>query len=273
MAKDSLPSYGRPPVIETVLGVQFKQIMEWNIPHIGLFWQTIRDSFPRFEIHPPLKPEIESFDSPDLKSPQATIEISNIFPLRCWYLSDDDHEVLQVQGDRFLFNWRQGESDSEYPRYEESVRPAFEKHWSHFLKFLKSEGMEQPDILQCEVTYVNHIPKGEGWDTAGDWNHVAKPLVGDNAREFLPDPETGSFRFNYTMSEKKGRLRVSGSQAVRKQDGRQIIVLELTARGKPDSSSTSDILSWLDLGREWVVRGFTDITTEKMHQIWQRENS
>ena len=271
MAKDSLPSYGRPPVVETVLGIQFKQIKEWNAPHLGLFWQTIRDSFPRFEIHSALKPQFESFGKLIFEDIRPSIQFFDVPPMRCWYIGDDDHELIQVQSDRFLFNWRQGESDVEYPRYEKSVRPAFEKHWSHFLEFLKSEDMEQPDILQCEVTYVNHILKGEGWNTASDWGQVVKPLKTDSTHEFLPPLEVGNFSFNYTMPAEKGRLRVKGSQAVRKEDGRQIIVLELTARGKPDSSSTRDILNWLDLGREWVVRGFTDITTETMHEIWQRE--
>jgi len=30
-------------------------------------------------------------------------------------------------------------------------------------------------------------------------------------------------------------------------------------------------MEWFDLGHEWIVKGFTDFTTEHMHEIWGRK--
>jgi hypothetical protein len=53
--------------------------------------------------------------------------------------------------------------------------------------------------------------------------------------------------------------------AIRKQDAKEIVRLNLTARGKPVSSTPADILDWFDMGHVWIVQGFTDFTTTKIH--------
>lgn len=268
-----IPSFGRPPVVETLLGVEFSPIPNWNVVHFGLFWNLIREEFPRAEVQPPLSSVIESFEParPRPRKP-PTIALMMQPDIRCWFVSQDDRSLLQLQSNRFIVNWRRGESDAEYPRYEAFVRPLFERNWSRFSEFLSSEGIESPDVIQCEVTYVNHLLQGEGWDSLGDWSNVFRPLSGMQVHEFLPSIETGKFNFNYAMPKQSGRLRVNADSAIRDRDAKPIINFQLSARGKPASSSRADILSWLDLGREWIVRGFTDLTTDAMHRIWQRED-
>lgn len=180
--------------------------------------------------------------------------------------------MVQLQNNKFIVNWRQGDSDADYPRYESFVRPLFERNWKRFADFLASEGLGSPDVIQCEATYVNHLPQGDGWDSLGDWSNVFRPLSAMCVHEFLPSVETGKFNFNYLLPDRCGRLRIVANFAIRNQDAKPIINLQLSARGKPDSSQEDDIMRWLDLGREWIVRGFTDLTTDAMHQIWGRED-
>ena len=52
----------------------------------------------------------------------------------------------------------------------------------------------------------------------------------------------------------------------------EVLQLDVSATGRPTSSKTPDILEWLDLGREWVVKGFADFTTPEMHMKWRRTN-
>jgi hypothetical protein len=49
-----------------------------------------------------------------------------------------------------------------------------------------------------------------------------------------------------------------------------MFLLTLTARGRPGSDGIPGVLQFLDVGREWIVRGFTSITTATMHKIWGR---
>jgi hypothetical protein len=46
--------------------------------------------------------------------------------------------------------------------------------------------------------------------------------------------------------------------------------LTLTARGAPIGAGVAGALEFLDLGRRWIVRGFADLTTERMHIAWRR---
>jgi hypothetical protein len=73
------------------------------------------------------------------------------------------------------------------------------------------------------------------------------------------------------MPNNQGRLPIKLQSAIRHADAKEILQLTLTARGRPASSSLDHVRRWFDLGREWVVQGFADFTTAKMHQLWRRK--
>jgi uncharacterized protein (TIGR04255 family) len=270
MGDHPLPDFRKPPVIETVLSVEFAPIKDWALPHFGLFWAQLREHFPRFEVHPPIRSEIESFEPPQAPAePEIRIELA-MPEGRCWYVNDDGRQLLQIQNGRFIFNWRKRAPDDEYPRYRQFVLPSFNRLWQSFLGFLKQEGLGEPSPVQCEVTYVNHIPKGEGWNTVEDWDEVFNFLNFHHKLNFLPHPEATNIDLAFVIPEKRGRLRAKIRRAIRIVDKCEIITLNLIARGRPQSSSTQDIVNWFELGHEWVVRGFADITTPKMHEQWER---
>jgi hypothetical protein len=123
-------------------------------------------------------------------------------------------------------------------------------------------------VVQGEVTYVNIIPQGRGWGTFEDLPQVIALWTG--RRSFLPPPESASLTARYVMPDNMGRLHVSLQPAIRSTDASEVLQLTLTARGQPQGPSPADILSWFDLGHEWVVRGFADITTDRMHSLWKR---
>jgi hypothetical protein len=67
-----------------------------------------------------------------------------------------------------------------------------------------------------------------------------------------------------------GRLRVMMQPAIRRQGAKEVLQSTLTARGRPRRPELGASLGWFDLGHEWIVRGFTDLTTAAMHTIWRR---
>jgi hypothetical protein len=71
-------------------------------------------------------------------------------------------------------------------------------------------------------------------------------------------------------NEPFGRLHVAAEPAIRRSTGEEVYRITLTARGAPTGTGGDDVFGFLDLGREWIVRGFASITTEKMHQAWGR---
>jgi len=262
------PKFRHPPVIETVLAVQFAPIQRFTAPYFGVFWNRIRAEYPRQETQRPLGQQMEHFGGPP---GMPTVRITTVPPepdARCWFINDSGTQLIQVQRDRFIRNWRRTSVEQAYPSYD-VLKPRFAEDWDGFCEFLASEKLGQPDANQCEVTYVNHIPQGEGWTTVGETQHVLS-LLASPSREFLPEPEILTLNSRYVMPDKKGRLHVTLQPAVQRPDGLLVLQLTLTARGRPSSARREDILSWLDMGHEWVVRGFADITTAEMHTRWGR---
>ena len=92
-------------------------------------------------------------------------------------------------------------------------------------------------------------------------------------KRFLPNPASASWHVEFSLPEKKGHLTVSLKQAIRTEDKVSILLLELTARGMGESTSKDAIREWFDLAHEWIVRGFTDLTTPEVHLIWEREKN
>lgn len=47
-------------------------------------------------------------------------------------------------------------------------------------------------------------------------------------------------------------------------------VLTLTARGKANEGC--DLMEFVDMAHEWIVRGFADVTTKDMQKEWGRRS-
>ncbi len=266
----TLPDYDNPPMVETAIGVEFASLEKWQIPHFGLFWQRIQAAYPHFEVNPPVATEVEKPQLEFRQSQLPRVEVSNKPSVRCWFLNEVKTELIQVQDDRLIHNWRKVLGSELYPHYE-NIRPAFERDWQRFCEFLNSQDLGTPDVRQCEVSYVDHIDRGEAWQTFADLPSVFASWTGATSEKFLPAPESVLFNVSYLMPEKQGRLRISVVHAFRPSDARETLQLTVSARGKPASSAISDVLEWLDSGRSWVVWGFTDFTSTRMHKLWGRK--
>ncbi len=268
MASPNRVDFERPPVTETILGVQFAPLEGFTLPYVGLLWSAFRSRYPNQEVKPPLTPVVEDFGPP--RPASIGIQLSQEPDARFWFIDETTTQLIQVQRDRFIRNWRKAPPPHDaYPRYDE-LRPRFEEDWQTFLSFLRREQLGTPAVNQCEVTYINHIELGRGWESMGQAHKVLRFLQHPSGQEFLPAPEALVANVRYLMPERRGRLHIASQPAVRRDDGKQVMQVTLTARGKPASSELRDIVQWFDLGHEWIVRGFVDVTTPAMHELWGR---
>lgn len=256
-----------PPVIEVALAIQFEAAVESL--DVATYGARIRSDFPKRSEQPPRPLLEERFD--DLQeAPPFRLEILDRPPLsRFWFLSEDEGRLVQVQQDTFALNWRKLDASDEYPRY-----PALREKFIHYLgelqDVLSAEG--KPDLAPnwCEVTYINHV----GPDSDGNRLPLYEVLsvMREPSFRFLPGAEDAqaAARFRILEDDKPiGRLIVNANAAIRAVDRAPIWVMTLTARIRASEPNREAALSRLDLGREWVVRGFADVTTERMHQEWR----
>jgi uncharacterized protein (TIGR04255 family) len=263
----ALPKFNNPPVVEAILTVAF-EATGLDVRHFGLYYETVKSRFPRFAVQPPIPLQVEKYDQPKTQLPQVRLMQMEAPDLRCWFESEDEHTLVQIQSNHFILNWKK-EADGSYPNYEETIRPLFEREWKIFRNFLSLNGLKDPKIVQCEVTYTNHLEINEGWNTAADLGRVL-PLLSLNKPSFLPPPEDIALTLRYRMPRDSGRMTVRLTPAIRHKDGIEILVLSLASRGAPSESTDEAVMAWLDMGREWCVRGFTDLTSPEMHKIWKR---
>lgn len=266
-----LPDFANPPVDETALSIQFAPIPGFGVPHFGLYWSRIRNEFGRTAVHSPITNLTEQFDDPSRQIPRHGIQFVTSPDARCWFLDDTGTRLLQLQRDRFIHNWRRVAGDEEYPRFP-AVSETLRKEWNRLCEFLKSESLGPPEVNQCEVLYINHIEHKKGWSSYGELNKVIAPWSGRPSGSFLPDPERASMEVHYLLPNQLGRLHISAQPVIRVRDGQEVLQISLTARGAPKSSTVDDIFAWLELGRKWVVKGFSDFTAEPMHKLWERRS-
>ncbi len=259
-----LPEFDRPPVVETVLSAQFKPIADMRTVHYGLFWRQIRDTYPGTEEKPALEPSFERFGGGPKRTPRLHFEAKDeAHPERMWFSNREGTELIQLQVDRFIKNWRQIEDRNTYPRYEGHIKPAFARDLQIFEKFLAEESLAPIEINQCEVTYVNHIVAGEGWES---WSDVAKifSFLGGMPASL----EDGQFAFRMPILVKNqpiGRLIVEIQPALSERDDRPMWVMNLTARGLVGTGT-----EFFDFGRAAIVKSFAELTTAAMHKVWRR---
>ncbi len=266
-SRQPLPAFEHPPVIETLLGVQFSPLESFTIPNLGLYWAQIRDRYPIHEVKPPLASVSEEFEGGPPTGLQVGLRLAREPEIRCWFIDDSGTQLIQVQKDRFVRNWRKVDQHSVYPHYI-TLRPRFQTDWEGFCDFLARAHLGIPEVNQCEAAYINHIEIGKGWESYGKVHKVVRFLSPRSADDFLPEVERFQWSASYSMPDKKGRLHADLQPVLSRPYAKEVLQLSLTARGKPGSSSLEDILAWFDAAHEWIVRGFAELTTPEMHKVW-----
>jgi len=263
-----LPEFEDPPVIEVVCGVLFEPLQAMLASHLGLLWERVRGEYPLCQEVAPLTPVIEGFGG----EVAALLKFTDVPPLpRVWLLRHDETGLIQIQRDRFLHNWKKVRAADEYPRYRRVIQQ-FRDRLDDFERFIADLELGAMIPAQYELTYVNHIPRGEKISTLADVGRLFPDFARQPRQErFLPHPEGINWRTITNLPGRKGRLHATIRTATRSAR-ENIILFELTARGYPGDSSKEAMWAWFDLGHEWIVRGFADLTGEEFHRdVWRRK--
>ncbi len=264
-----LPKYDNPPVVEVALSVQFDRL-DLSTAHLGLVWQQFRGRFPVIQDKPELDSTFERFGSSEKRMPGVRFEVGSMPMPRFWFVNESGNELVQVQRDRFIRNWRKTDGQPGYPSYD-NLRKALIADWELFEKFVTEECKLTLTPNQCEVTYVNIIEDVDPSQLA----NVFAWINGTYSDDYLGDAEDTEFALRYVLKDESeppwGRLHVTAAPAIRAADGKPVVRLTMTARGTPQTQDSNGVFDLLDKGHEVIVRGFTSITTPEMHKIWERK--
>ncbi|HVV73325.1 MAG TPA: TIGR04255 family protein [Verrucomicrobiae bacterium] len=271
---EKLPSFKKPPLIETAISVQFRTISGLTNGHLGILWDGhFRDRYPKAMDAQPIATQTETFDeepSRRIRLPSFRIGTGD-GASRLQLISEDDQQMIQLQNGRLVFNWRKL-GNGAYPRWEQ-VRPGFDDALHTFEGFLQRQGLARIEANQWEVTYVNHLSRGQEWDKPSDWPALLPGLLGQAAANDEAMPEAVQCGYHFVLPGRRGRLHIelyhgfTGLEA----SASEILGLQFTTRGPITTNDGEDLASGIELGHSVIVRQFDHVTGPVAHRIWERE--
>ncbi len=269
-----LPEFSKPPLVEVALSIQFEPLQKLTIPEMGLLWQEFSEKFPHVEHQGPIESIIERFGVRSKPMPPRFELMSGIPIPRVWFLDEARRELIQVQNDRFIRNWRKLDDSDNYPRYEDHIRPSFLNDLTKFIKFIESKKIGDLISNQCEVTYVNIIQGSSVWDSHPKMMDAFSLFSSEYKSADYCDIEEIRFQLKHQLKDADGksigRLHVEASPAFSSKENQELIELKLVARGMPFDESINGAMKFIDFGREKIVETFDKITNIRLHKIWEK---
>lgn len=155
--------YDAPPILEVVCGVHFDEIPGLDPVMIGRFWNGISARFPKRELRPAVQPSSEV---------GREVVVNLLPPLRALLISPDEATLLQVQPNRFYFNWRRQRLDAPYPRFSDhdgaqGVGSMAVAAYTEFASFCES-ALVRPVATNVELAKVDLFVRGIHWSDFGE---------------------------------------------------------------------------------------------------------
>jgi uncharacterized protein (TIGR04255 family) len=241
--------FTKAPLTEVICGVEFNAL-DFASVHFGLYWQTIRDQFPT----PPL-------DRP----PIGEIELFSILPKlrRVWFESEDKQKLIQLQSNRFHYNWRQQERSKQYPHFHE-IYPEFFKQWTAFQAWWSNSGETPLQPIRYELSYLNQIDASFGWNNARDYQKIFS-WFNPTPSNLALTPNVFNANFDFLMPHTQGNLVITISQGIRPNDNASVVLLSLTAS---TTDPTIDITKWFDIAHQSTVEAFLDLINSEIKMEW-----
>jgi uncharacterized protein (TIGR04255 family) len=265
-----LPKFRRPPLIEVVHGVQFRQL-PMTIAHPGLFYLRVRDRYPQTQTVVALPPTRETFDDSPMLLHLGFVGQDEI--PRAWFVSNDDATLIQLQRDRLLLNWRRGAQSAEYPHFE-AVSDEFQRIYADLEAFAAENNLGEVQPTQCEVTYVNHLHAPAARGDRPDPASIIRLLNAQVGPEWQLPIDDLSFTARYLLPGEGGRpigrLTATLATLISSGGGEAVLQLDITARGSPEGTGLDAVVAFHNMAHKHIVHCFTGITTRAAHEKWDR---
>jgi hypothetical protein len=169
------PQLDLPPIHEVVCGCRFASIEKLTALHLGVYWASCRDRYPKHEIHPPLDTPIGAFK---MVTPRA------------WFVSEDDSLIVQIQHDRLYVNWRA--RGGKYPRFTSGDHPLLQRTLDEiraFSAFCSDEFKQDVQQTLQELAKIDHLTENTHWNGYKDLKALVPSISAVKAPE---DEEPGS---------------------------------------------------------------------------------
>jgi len=267
---DPLPKFDAPPVLETVIGVQFVPLPNFTGAMAGWFWKSYLSKFggewTKTNDVIPLQDQFEQF-GPGTGWIPPGIHLATTEATRTQLVRSDEERMVQIQFSRFILNWKRGKN--QYPSYD-NLLSEFLELFEQFCLFARDAGYGPLGLNQWEMTYVNYLERGELWNNFDDLRKIFKDILIPKSVFPVEFADSINANWRYLLSDNAGRLHVTLNHIKTAPENKEVLRLQFVARGpltQPDMKSLSNSLN---LGHEAIVRTFAAITTSDAQKFWKR---
>ena len=262
------PNFERPPLVEQAISIVFQPIAGFRIVDYGLFWTDLSAEFPDVATEAPLEAPIEQFD--EFRPVELLLQFLPSPPMpRAMFRNPKNGELIQVQNDRFGFNWAKV-GDAPYPR-SEPLMARFKELFGRFVTFAKHQGLGDVTLKQCELTNLNVIPVSDFGRTYSDLSTALRVDPLDLGLPYLQSEVFERSRQHKIIGNDGapvGRLHMVVAPVVSNVDKSQAIRFELTARSAPDIRSLDDASKFFEVARNAINGAFDASITDAMRIKW-----
>jgi uncharacterized protein (TIGR04255 family) len=266
-----LPEFNKPPVVETVLGIQFDLLPTFTNAHLGAFWQSLGEDWPSVSDAPATGPDYERFGEDQIWARIGfQFRLEQVPPARIQIRNKSNDRMIQIQNGRLHYNWL-GRNGSEYARYQ-TINEEFAGVVEKLTAFVQKLKLGELRTNQWEVTYVNHLPKNSLWTGPASWNEIFASPVALPYQINRSKLESFSGQWHYAIGDNEGRLHVEilhGREELTVAPPAELLIFKLTARGP--IPKTGGWNAGLEIGHRAIVESFKDLTSDAARNFWEEK--
>jgi uncharacterized protein (TIGR04255 family) len=264
---ENLPKFSKPPLVEAVIGVQFAPLAKYSSAFGGWFWKSaLEATWTQISEVPKIEDFFEKFDEVSAwVMPQFRLKAVSAWESeRTQIINATNDRMIQIQSSKFFLNWRKQQPEQQYPSYD-TLLPEFFELFRKFQNFSRESGLGDISPNGWELTYVNHIKRGEMWNSPKDLRNILPSVQ-------VPDvpgttAETVSNDWRYAI-ENRGRLYISLRHTKLLDGNTEVVQLQLLTRGGVDAQTSLE--AGLNLGHRINAQAFAAITSEDAQRRWGR---
>ena len=124
-------------------------------------------------------------------------------------------------------------------------------------------------MTRANVTYINHIPRGSGWNTANDLSNILRVWKQDALPKALQETQFVNLAAAYKL-DSGNSVRFDVQPGLRMLDNVDVVQLTVTVGGK---MVTNSLTAWFDSAQKELVQSFVDFTTDEIQSRVQLRKS
>lgn len=263
------PRFSNPPLIERAISVAFDPLSSFSLGDYGLFWSDLLSEFPVSEALDPVGVEIEQFA--EFRPVQAGFQIVPASALpRAGFRNLESGELVQVQPNRFGFNWIKTGVGHQYPHSEVTLERFFDL-LDRFKLFVERRNLGALSYVQCELTNVNVIPVADVGESFVDMATVVRmPPVELSCAELRLENQLIGAKHLLIGDDGSpiGRVHSLGQPTLRVESDEQVYRLDIVARGAPLGTGIDGLRRFYDLAVSAVNGVFLGSVTQAGRKFW-----